>query len=100
MFPFSIRDGETSGCSEIAILNLIKYFSVRAGQPSNGGCEVHFNFSANRSPFPLCHKGLCALCGVAWAEGEPTGKRLGGRRAVRGENPFHPERRHGRGKGG
>lgn len=46
VFPFPIQDSETMSCAEITVLNLIDYFSVSAGQPSNNGWEVHFNFSS------------------------------------------------------
>lgn len=46
MFPFPIQDSETMSCAEITVLNLIDYFSVSTGRPSNNGWEVHFNFSS------------------------------------------------------
>lgn len=28
----------------------------------------------------ICHEGVCGICGVAWAEGEPVQERMGGGR--------------------
>lgn len=45
-FPYLIQDVEMMSCAETTVLNLMDYFSVSAGQPSNNGWEVHFNFSS------------------------------------------------------
>lgn len=45
-FPYLIQDAETISCADITVSNLMDYFSVSAGKPSNYGWEVHFNFSS------------------------------------------------------